>query len=158
MLSRDQRFSCNGEVTEWQYVAKQSHGFRAIVWRQMDSTATTFFVVGINDIPAGPINTPVTYKVPEFERIRVKVGDMIGWSFGDGVLAFDIGGDHSVRWLGGNLHSSIQLNSVLQFDDGAGNREYSIAAKVAETSELGEWILYSMHKLHRVLLILTSLN
>ena len=140
MVSPDQKFLCSGQVAEWQYQGKHSHGFRAIVWRPMDDSAMKFLIVGINDIPAGDINAPVTYAVPKSQRITVKAGDVIGWSFGDEVLAFDIGGAHSVRWLGGNLHGSLQANQEHDFFiAGVQNREYSIAATVIE-SEPGEKI------------------
>ena len=71
MVSPDQRFLCNGQVTEWRYQGKQSNAFRAIVWRQVEGFATQFQVVGINGIPAGAVNTLVSYTVPENDRITV---------------------------------------------------------------------------------------
>ena len=138
MISPDQKFFCSGQVTEWRYQGKHSNGFRAVVWRPVDASATQFRIVGINDIPAGPINSPVTYIVPKSQRITVKAGDVIGWSFGGEVLAFDIGGTHSVRWLSGNLRDSLQTNQEHNFNGGVQKRKYSIAAIVGDISELGE--------------------
>ena len=138
MISPDQKFFCGGQVTEWRYQGKHADGFRAIVWRPVDDSGTQFRIVGINDIPAGPINSPVTYIVPRSQRITVNAGDMIGWSFGAEVLAFDYGGTHSVRWLGGNLHGNLHANQELNINGGVGEREYSIAAFVGDIGELGE--------------------
>ena len=143
MVSPDQRFLCNGQVTEWRYQAKASHGFRAIVWRPVDKSATKFRIVGINNIPAGAVNTPVTYSVPAHQRIRVQIGDLIGWSFGAGVLTYNGGGGDRVRWLGGNLHGSLKANQERDINTGVQDREYSIAATVGEA---GESLLCLMHK------------
>ena len=130
MVSPERPFLCNDQVTVWQYQGKNSNAFRAVIWRPIDDSATQFRIVGINDIPAGPVNTPVTYTVPENQRITVNAGDVIGWSFGDSVLAYNPGGSYRVRWLGGNLHGSLQANQVRDINSGVGAREYSIAATV----------------------------
>ena len=136
MVSLDQLFLCNGQVTEWRYQGKTSNEFRAIVWRPVDGPHTQFRIVGINDIPAGAANTPVTYTVPENERITVRAGDVIGWSFGESVLTYNIGGGHhSVRWVGRNLHGSLQANQLHDINSGIEEREYSIAATTSEHSE-----------------------
>ena len=135
MVSPDQSFRCNGQVTEWQYQAKTSNGFRAIVWRPVDESATKFRIVGINDIPAGAVNTPVTYSVPLNQSIRVQFGDVIGWSFGAGVLTYNVGGGYRVRWVGGNLHGSLAVNQERVIGGGVQEREYSIAAVVDEDCE-----------------------
>ena len=132
MVSPDRPFLCNGQVTAWQYQAKKSNAFRAIVWRPVEGSATKFRIVGINDIPAGAVNTPVTYTVPVNQRITFKAGDVIGWSFGDASLAYNKGGGYRVRWLFGNLHASLQVNQVRNIQTGAEEREYSIAATVEE--------------------------
>ena len=135
MVSPDQQFLCNGQVTEWRYQGKTSYAFRAIVWRPVDDSDTQFRIVGINDIPVGAANTPVIYTVPESERITVRAGDVIGWSFGESVLTFNGGGHYRVRWVGGNLHGSLQVNEVRDINSGVEEREYSIAATVTEHSE-----------------------
>ena len=135
MVSPDQMFLCSGQVTEWRYQGKTPNGFRAIVWRPVDDSATKFRVVGINDIPAGAVNTLVTYTVPKDQRITVEAGDMIGWSFGASVLTYNVGGGFRVRWLSGNLHGSLQVNQERNIDDGVQEREYSIAATVIEPGE-----------------------
>ena len=138
MVSPDQKFPCNGQVTEWRYQGKKSNGFQAIVWRRVDNSTTKFRVVGINDIPAGTANTPITFTVSKYQRITVKAGDMIGWSFGDPVLAFDYGGVHSVRWLGGNLHGNLQVFQERDINEGVEKREYSIVATIGMIGEPGE--------------------
>ena len=130
MVSPEKQFSCVGKVTEWRYQAKYSRAFRAIVWRPVDGSNTRFQIVGINDIPAGATNTPVTYTVPVDELITVEPGDVIGWSFGGGVITYNGGGGTLVRWTGGNLHASLDVGQVRNINDGAGDREYSIAATV----------------------------
>ena len=133
MVSPDQQFLCDGQLTEWRYQGKRSNvSFRAIVWRPVDLSAnvTQFKVVGINDIPAGAINTPVHYTVPANERIAVEAGDVIGWSFQDSVLAYSRGGDYRVRWVHRNLNGSLQMNQVHDISSGVEEREYSIAATV----------------------------
>ena len=136
MVSPDQKFFCNGQVTEWRYQGKHSNGFRVIVWKPVENSATKFRIVGINDIPAGDVNTPVTNAIPKGQRITVKGGDVIGWSFGDVVSEFDFRGDQTVRWIGGNLHGSLQPNQEHNFlIAGVDEREYSIAATVREPGE-----------------------
>ena len=105
--------------------------FRAIVWRPITGSTTQFQIVGINDIPAGAVNTPVTYAVPGNDRITVKAGDMIGWSFGDSIIAYNDSGVNRIFWLGGSLHGSLQVNEVHTFSlSRETSREYSIAATV----------------------------
>ena len=137
MASPDKPFLCNGHVTTWRYLAKKSNAFQAIVLRPIDGSTARFLVVGVNNIPAGATNTPVTYIVPSNQRILVKAGDVIGWSFGYSVLAFSYGGVHRVRWLY-NLYGSLQANQDLDINSGGQAREYSIAATVGEVSEPGE--------------------
>ena len=143
MVSPDQQFLCSGQLTEWRYQGKRSNvSFQAIVWRPIDLTAnvTQFKVVGINVIPAGAINTPVTYTVPENERITVEAGDVIGWSFGPSVLAYNKGGSYQVRWVDRNLNGSLLVNQVHEIDTGVEEREYSIAATVG--SGKLSWLWY----------------
>ena len=138
MVSPDQKFLCSGQVTEWQYQGKKSNGFRAVVWRPVDDSATKFRIVGINNIPAGPVNTLVTFAVPVNARITVKAGDVIGWSFRAPVLAFDYGGPQNVRWVRGNLQGNVQANQERNINGGVQKREYSIAATVGKVIEPGE--------------------
>ena len=128
MVSPDKEIRCDGLITQWRYRAKTSNPFRAIVWRSVPGSSTQFKIVGITDIPAGPINREVTFNVPEDQRFQVKAGDVIGWSFGDGVLAYNGGGGFSVRWLHGFLHSTLTDNQIHDFNGGNQDREYSILA------------------------------
>ena len=130
MASPDKQFLCSGQVKEWRYQGKSANSFRAIVWRPIVGSDTQFKIVGINDIPAGAVNTPVTYAVPENDRITVKPGDVIGWSFGSAVLTYNQGSTYRVRWVDGNLHASLQVDQVRDITSGVGNREYSIEAIV----------------------------
>ena len=138
MVSPDQKLNCNGEVTKWRYQGKKSNPFRAIVWRPVGNSDTKFRIVGINKIPAGKVNGLVSYTVPKNERITVKAGDVIGWSFGASVLTYNGGGSHRVRWVGGNLHEGLKANQERNINGGVQKREYSIAAKVGEAGEPGE--------------------
>jgi len=128
MVSPGQEFACGGEVTKWIYQGKYSRPFRAIVFRPIAGSTTQFKIVGFNDIPAGAANTQVDYIVPEQERITAEAGDVIGWSFGDGVITYNGGGDYNVRWVGGHLHSGLEVDQVLNINAGNGLREYSIEA------------------------------
>ena len=88
-------------------------------------------VVGINNIPAGEIDTPVTYNVPEGDRIKVQRGDAIGWSsYEVSVLTYDSmpdsDGSNLVRWIRGN---QLSLNDTITFD-GDASLEYSLEATV----------------------------
>lgn len=130
MVSPGKQFSCVGQIIEWRYQAKYSRAFRAVVWRPVEGSNTQFQIVGINDIPAGATNTPVTYTVPVDDLIKVQPGDMIGWSFGGGVITYNGGGGTLVRWTGGHLHASLDVGQVHNINHGAGNREYSIEATV----------------------------
>ena len=130
VVSPDQQFSCYGKVTEWHYLGKTANGFRAIVWRPLNGSDILYEIVGINDIPAGPINTPVTHIVSQNEQIAVVPGDMIGWSCGPGVIAYNGGGDKMIRKTKGNLLASLGVGQVHDLSQLALHREYSIAATV----------------------------
>ena len=121
---------CSGQVTEWTYQGRRSRAFRAIIFRPVPDTDTQFQIVGINDIPEGPSNTPIVYRVPVADRITVQEGDVIGWSHGDGVLTYNTRGTYNVRWLGGNLHDGLETDQILDINTGVQEREYSIAATV----------------------------
>ena len=129
MVSPAKTFSCEGQVIEWQYYGKASRPFKAIVWRPVEGSDIQFQIVGINVIPAGATNTPVTYTVPDNELIIVKAGDMIGWSH-EGVVPYNGGGGTRVRWLKGHLYASLDVGQVHDINYGTGDREYSIAATV----------------------------
>ena len=131
MVLVDQQFTCEGVLVEWRYQAKASNLFRAIVWRPVNGSDTEFQIVGINDIPAGEVNTPVTYTVPENDTIEVLAGDLIGWSFGSSSLAFDLGGVHRIRWKR-DLYD-LDVNQTRTIDHGNQLREYSIEATVEPT-------------------------
>ncbi|XP_072043779.1 uncharacterized protein [Amphiura filiformis] len=133
MVSPDQQFQCYGQVTSWRYYGR-NNPFTAIVWRPIPGSDTAFQIIGINDIPVGAQHIPVTYNVPEAERIRVQPGDVIGWSFGISALTRNYGGSYRVRWLGGNLYGSLVVNQILDINAGVGEREYSIEA-IAEQYE-----------------------
>ena len=117
----------------WRYQVTTSHGFQAIVFRPLDADHTPFKIVGINDIPAGEINTPVSYNVSESDRIKVQRGDAIGWSFEKGTLPYDStsngDGSNVVRWI---YTTQYSLNDIITFAS-YGSREYSIEA-TAEVS------------------------
>ncbi|XP_072048991.1 uncharacterized protein [Amphiura filiformis] len=130
MVSPDQQFLCSGTVTKWTFQGKRSKPWRAIVFRPTEGSVTEFQIVGINDIPAGAVNTPVDYTVPESERIPVKSGDVIGWSFGGGVITWNRGGSYKVRWVRGNLHAGLAVNQTVNIKAGVQLREYSIEATV----------------------------
>ncbi|XP_072048084.1 uncharacterized protein [Amphiura filiformis] len=130
MASPDQKFTCSGQVTAWKYQGKFSRPFRAIVFRPTGGAVTEFEIVGINDIPAGAVNTPVNYVVPESDRITVAIGDVIGWSFGGGVITYNGGGSYKVRWVGGNLHAGLAATQNVNINGGVQQREYSIEATV----------------------------
>ena len=140
MVSPDQQFQCNGQVTEWRYQGKQPDAFQAIVWRPIAGSDIQFQIVGINDIPARPVNIPVSYIVPPNERITVRAGDVIGWSFKNSALTWDKGGDHRVRYLTNtSLLGDLQVNQVVNVTSGDDKREYSITATV---NELGKQLFY----------------
>ena len=130
VVAPDKQFSCNGNVIEWHYLGKSANGFKAIVWRPINDSDTYFKIVGINVIPEGPIDIPVTYVVPENEQIMVMPGDMIGWSFGPGVLSYNGGGGYRIRKTKGNLYSSLSVSEVYDLSEYSAHREYSIAATV----------------------------
>ena len=156
MVSPDQVIECDGLLSEWRYQAKVSAPFRAIVWRKADDAPanTNFRIVGINDIPAGAVNTEVTYQVPAEKRIAVEAGDMIGWSFGQGVLTYNHNGGILVRWVGGHLHSTLEPDQLQNINGALGNREYSIKARV-EAKEIDEpkgLCYYQIRVIHSCLL------
>ena len=137
MVAPGKKFYCNGEVTMWRYQATHATGFQAIVFRQVSGSTTQFQVIGVNDIPAGEINKPVSYIVPDGQRIRVERGDVIGWSFGDAAITLDVisgsagdAGINLVRWVQGY---PVQPSSTVVFFDVPVNsqlRKYSIDATV----------------------------
>ena len=112
----------------WHYQAKISYGFHAMVFRPLDSSHTRYKVVGINDIPAGEINKPVTYNVAEGDRIKVQRGDVIGWSTEVIPFAYMIDSDarNLIRWVNITQYS---LHDIMLFDHDE-LREYSIGATV----------------------------
>ena len=153
MVSVEKTIICDGFVTEWRYQAKTNNPFRAVIFRRQSGPSPLIFkIVGINDIPAGPINQEVVFQVPLHDRIQVEIGDMIGWSFGPGVLPYNNGGNTKVRWVRGNLHDSLEKDQVLSIDAGAGDREYSIAAVI--NTAIGTDIQYSFLCLLLLLLLL----
>ena len=137
MVAPKKQFYCNGEVTMWRYQATHAAEFQAIVFRPVGSSTTQFKVIGVNDIqvPVGEINTPVSYIVPEGKRIRVEHGDVIGWSFRDAAITFDMlsGTGHAgdaesnlVRWA---VVYPAPLQDTIPFNN-FGSREYSIEATI----------------------------
>ena len=134
MVAIDKTFACAGKITAWRYQAKFSNPFRAIVWRPIPRTSTQFKIIGINDIPAGRVNTPVSFTVPRAEQITVQRGDVIGWSFRAPSLTFDEGGSTRVLYLRGHISSYLKENQIRYINQGFYQREYSIEAVVAKTS------------------------
>ncbi|XP_072045154.1 uncharacterized protein [Amphiura filiformis] len=132
MVAPGKPFSCHGKVTSWRYVGRSSSPFRAMVWRPVPGFDTYFTVVGVNDIPEGDVDVPVTYEVPYWLQITVLPGDVIGWSFEDSVLPYTPGGDDLVRWSFGYFSDTPEANQIHQFDHNAAeHREYSIEATVS---------------------------
>ena len=130
MVAQDIRL-CSGQVTKWTYQGTTSLSFRAIIFRPVIYSDTTFTIVGINDIPAGPASAPVVYSVPEDDRIVVEEGDLIGWSFESGVLTMTpYRGTTKVRWVGGNPSAGLVTGQVVDINSGVQIREYSIRATV----------------------------
>ena len=132
--------ACGGFLSQWTYQTDTSAGgFKAIVWRKVIGSSTRFQIIGINDVPGGESGeTPVTFEVPLNERIIVRPGDLIGWSFQGRGLPRQNGGVKA-HWIGGNLYSSLQTGETYDVNGGSGYRTYSIQAAV-ETIEG----LYSM--------------
>ena len=142
MVSPDQQFLCNGQVTEWRYQGKNSNAFQAIVWRPVQDSPTEFQIVGINNIPAGAVDTPVSYAVPENERITVKSGDVIGWSFSEPVLTYGIGESIRVRYKGKSLQTPLTVDGTFNIN-GVANRDYSIAAVVCDVCRPGKKVSFN---------------
>ena len=134
MVAVDKTFGCPGKITSWRYQAKFSNPLRAIVWRPMPRTSTQFKIVGINDIPAGRVNMPDAYTVPQTEQITVQPGDVIGWSFRAPSLTFNEGANTRVLYLRGHISSYLKENQIRYINQGFYKREYSIEAVVAKIS------------------------
>ena len=133
VVSADKVMSCDGFLSQWTYQTDTSNGFKAIVWRKVIGSSAKFQIVGINEIPDGESGRPVTFEVPTNERIRVRPGDMIGWSFQEGGyrgLPWSSGGGFNVRWVGGNLYSTLQAGNTYNINGDSGHRQYSIKASV----------------------------
>ena len=129
MISPAKQITCDGEVTEWRYQAKQSYPFKAIIGRPVAGSSTQFTIIGTNDIPAGAVNEQVVYSVPENDRIAVQPGDVIGWACPNAVLSANLGGSDLVRWVVGH-YSTLNVTQVSDFNDGSGNRRYAIEATI----------------------------
>ena len=128
VVAPTQQFFCHGELIMWRYQATTSNGFQSIVFRPLNSDHTQYTVVGINNIPAGEINTPVTYNVPKGDRIKVQRGDVIGWSFGVGVLTCDpIPDSDATKPLRYTTKDQVELHNYINFDN-IGPYECSIEA------------------------------
>ena len=148
MVSPDQEFTCDGEISEWRYWPKTTNPFKAVVWRptrgnqkgrrdrkrrQVGGPAREleFDIVGINDIPeAEDTDMAVTYTVPEDERITVQEGDVMGWSFDAASIAWNTGGNDTVFWLP-DIHEDLAVDQTHEFEISKSDpREYSIQAVV----------------------------
>ena len=110
--------TCDGEVAEWRYLAKRLHTFQAVIWRPVNGYPTKYKVVGINNIPKGSaIDQTTIYSVPLNERISVKAGDMIGWSYDgpNGVIAFTFNSKYAanVKIIYG---ASLDVNQTVDFN------------------------------------------
>ncbi len=137
MVAPDNRL-CSGQVTKWTYQGKTSLPFRAIIFRPVKDSDTSFTIVGINEIPKDAADTNVVYKVPEDDRITVQEGDVIGWSFEGGVITWNPGGATKVRWVGGYLNARLVVTDrEVDINTGVEAREYSILATV-ESSDSGK--------------------
>ena len=133
VVAPNQQFFCNGEITTWHYQTITSNGFQALVFRPLDGGHTEYKIVGINDIPAGEINTPITYNISEGDRIKVQRGDVIGWSFEVGVIPYDSTQNNDassfIRWIYRRTYPAD--NITYNFIEGSGLYEYSIEATVS---------------------------
>ena len=146
MVSVDQPFTCDGKLVEWRYQVKASNPFRAIVWRPVTGSDNEFQIVGINDIGSSDINTPITYTVPENERIAVKAGDLIGWSFDTPSLAYDMIGNDRIFWKSGLSNLDINQIHTIDFNDAPRDmprRKYSIQATIESFEAQGTYTFTS---------------
>ena len=129
---------CDGVVSQWTYWALVSQPFRAIVWRPT-AVDTQFHVVGINDIPAGPINEAVVYTVPRDERINVKQGDVIGvgWSDSSPQITWSRGENTAAasRWYRQADPSNLQVGDS-RSTSGAQDRSWSFSALVHSAGKI----------------------
>ena len=147
--------ACSGYLSQWTYQTETSDGFKAIVWRLVIGSATSFKIVGINDIPGGESGRPVTFEVPTNDRIRVWPGDMIGWSFQGRGLRWSSGGGFNVRWVGGHLHSSLQAGQTYNINGGSGYRMHTIGGTVETIEGESCKILFDMNAILFILFCFT---
>ena len=126
-------FLCDGVVTEWHYWGSSSEAFRVIVWRRVFGKINEYEIIGINEIPAGPLGEKVVYSVPVLERIHVLKGDVIGFAFENSLLVGDINPADGVmvRWYKGNQGTPLGITEgdKISFSTG-GIRGYSLKAVV----------------------------
>lgn len=136
VVSLNTAIACDGEITKWRYRAGISQPFRAIVWRQVSlaASSTQFKIVGINDIPAGVIDTDVTHYVPSDQRIYVAAGDLIGWTAVTSVLRYRDGGTTTLRHTVTEDPAALQTHRIIDINLGPLNREYTIQAVVEQGS------------------------
>ena len=134
-MSPAKTITCDGEVAKWRYLAKQLHPFQAVIWRPVDGFPSKYKVVGINEIPKGSaIEEAIIYHVPMSERISVKAGDMIGWSFnGPGVIAFDRASSANAAQVKIVNGASLDVDQTVDFNKYAPQeRDYSIEVTVTQ--------------------------
>ena len=127
--------TCDGEVAEWSYLAKQLHPFQAVIWRPIDGFPSKYKVVGVNDIPKGSaIDQKIIFSVPLSERISVKVGDMIGWSSsGPGAIAFEWPPNDYATQVKFVPRTSLEVNQTIDFNTGTiQDRVYSFEVTVTQ--------------------------
>ncbi len=142
-------FSCYGKITHWSwYVYSSNRPFRAIVWRRESGSSTRYKIMGINDLQSSSTGR-TSYTVPEDEQIFVKPGDVIGWSYSHSYSLRYSGSRYSytedlIRYVGGNLASSLQVNQVVDINSGSEYRKYSIWADVDECKWCYSCKLYKM--------------
>ncbi|XP_078323635.1 cadherin-23-like isoform X2 [Crassostrea virginica] len=72
------RLSCCGVIKRWTFHASKTGQVDFQIWRYAGKAYT---LIGQNSytVPAGATGIVHTYQVPEFERISVQSGDLIGW-------------------------------------------------------------------------------
>ena len=132
-LVPDLEFDCDGMITEWEYDAKVTESFSAIVFRH--ETSQNFSIVGINVIP--PAFGHIVYRVPESERVFVTNGDFIGWYTHDGTVLGFSSTASSVVYYDNSWDKSIAPGDLVEtqtFD--SQNRMYSIKAMVESSLSL----------------------
>ncbi|XP_072044940.1 uncharacterized protein [Amphiura filiformis] len=138
---------CDGVITHWNFWAKRSEPFRAIVWRRVANEDDQFKIVGINNIPASLPGQEIHHTVDINEHIYTKEGDVLGFAFKRPLLAYQSGSSDSaaVRWFRNTDPYEMVSGEVYSFD-GTDNRAYLLQAIIRPianvndcTTQKGRW-------------------